>query len=91
MIVFMIVSSYGFAGTFSSPRVVFDPSRVAARVVSGIGFLGAGAIPARGEVAHNLTTAASIWTVAAVGFAVGVGLTSPQSPRRPSLLPSWRV
>jgi len=54
--------------------VVLDPSRIAAQVVSGIGFLGAGAILARGEIVKGLTTAASIWTVAAVGLAVGGGL-----------------
>ena len=48
--------------------------RVAAQVVSGIGFLGAGAILARGEIIRGLTTAASIWTVAAIGLAVGGGL-----------------
>jgi putative Mg2+ transporter-C (MgtC) family protein len=53
---------------------VLDPSRVAAQVVSGIGFLGAGAILARGEIVRGLTTAASIWTVAAIGLAVGGGL-----------------
>ena len=55
-------------------NVVLDPSRIAAQVVSGIGFLGAGAILARGEIVKGLTTAASIWTVAAVGLAVGGGL-----------------
>jgi putative Mg2+ transporter-C (MgtC) family protein len=70
---FMIVSAYGFA-TVLGPNVVLDPSRVAAQVVSGIGFLGAGAILARGEIVKGLTTAASIWTVAAIGLAVGGGL-----------------
>lgn len=70
---FMIVSAYGFA-TVLGPNVVLDPSRVAAQVVSGIGFLGAGAILARGEIVRGLTTAASIWTVAAIGLAVGGGL-----------------
>jgi putative Mg2+ transporter-C (MgtC) family protein len=55
-------------------NVVLDPSRIAAQVVSGIGFLGAGAILARGEIVKGLTTAASIWTVVAVGLAVGGGL-----------------
>jgi putative Mg2+ transporter-C (MgtC) family protein len=70
---FMIVSAYGF-GSVLGPNVVLDPSRVAAQVVSGIGFLGAGAILARGEIVKGLTTAASIWTVAAIGLAVGGGL-----------------
>lgn len=71
---FMIVSAYGFADSLASQHVVLDPSRVAAQVVSGIGFLGAGAILARGEIVKGLTTAASIWTVAAIGLAVGGGL-----------------
>jgi putative Mg2+ transporter-C (MgtC) family protein len=66
----MIVSQYGFAHVLTQQNVVLDPSRVAAQVVSGIGFLGAGAILARGEIVKGLTTAASIWTVAAVGLAV---------------------
>jgi len=69
----MIVSAYGFAGVLSE-HVTLDPSRMAAQVVSGIGFLGAGAILARGEVIRGLTTAASVWSVAAIGLAVGGGL-----------------
>ncbi|HVG51291.1 MAG TPA: MgtC/SapB family protein [Xanthobacteraceae bacterium] len=71
---FMMVSAYGFSDSLSAQHVVLDPSRVAAQVVSGIGFLGAGAILARGEVVKGLTTAASIWTVAAIGLATGGGL-----------------
>ncbi len=71
---FMIVSAFGFADSLTGQHVVLDPSRVAAQVVSGIGFLGAGAILARGEIVRGLTTAASIWTVAAIGLAVGGGL-----------------
>jgi putative Mg2+ transporter-C (MgtC) family protein len=70
----MIVSQYGFANILTYEHVVLDPSRIAAQVVSGIGFLGAGAILARGEIVKGLTTAASIWTVAAIGLAVGGGL-----------------
>lgn len=70
----MIVSAFGFSDALSGKNVVLDPSRVAAQVVSGIGFLGAGAILARGEIIRGLTTAASIWTVAAIGLAVGGGL-----------------
>src|SRR5580658_5827057 len=70
----MIVSQYGFANILTEKNVVLDPSRIAAQVVSGIGFLAAGAILARGEIVKGLTTAASIWTVAAVGLAVGGGL-----------------
>ncbi len=70
----MIVSAFGFADVLSKEHVVLDPSRVAAQVVSGIGFLGAGSILARGEIVKGLTTAASIWAVAAIGLAVGGGL-----------------
>lgn len=70
----MIVSAYGFAGALDRPDVTLDPSRVAAQVVSGIGFLGAGTILLRQEIVRGLTTAASLWAVAAVGLAVGGGL-----------------
>ena len=69
----VIVSAYGFAEALG-PNVVLDPSRIAAQVVSGIGFLGAGTILLRGEVVKGLTTAASLWAVAAIGLAVGAGL-----------------
>jgi len=71
---FMIVSAFGFADVVSSYHVILDPSRVAAQVVSGIGFLGAGSILLRGDVVKGLTTAASLWSVAAIGLAVGGGL-----------------
>ena len=65
---FTIVSAYGFAGT------QVDPTRIAAQVVTGIGFIGAGTIlQHRGQV-RGLTTAASLWAVAAIGMAVGAGL-----------------
>jgi putative Mg2+ transporter-C (MgtC) family protein len=70
----MLVSQYGFSNILAQDHVVLDPSRIAAQVVSGIGFLGAGSILARGEIVKGLTTAASIWTVAAIGLAVGGGL-----------------
>ncbi|MBN9425592.1 MAG: MgtC/SapB family protein [Burkholderiales bacterium] len=73
----MIVSTYGFTDMLAQEHVALDPSRVAAQVVSGIGFLGAGAIIARGEVVRGLTTAASVWSVAAIGLAVGGGLYTP--------------
>ena len=69
----MIVSAYGFNAVLG-PHVILDPSRVAAQVVSGIGFLGAGSIILRNEAIKGLTTAASLWAVAAVGLAVGGGL-----------------
>jgi putative Mg2+ transporter-C (MgtC) family protein len=70
----MIVSAYAFSDVLGEQHVVLDPSRIAAQVVSGIGFLGAGAILLRGEVIRGLTTAASVWAVAAIGLAVGGGL-----------------
>ncbi|HKS69154.1 MAG TPA: MgtC/SapB family protein [Ktedonobacterales bacterium] len=72
----ILVSSYGFQDVIEPGRVVLDPSRVAAQVVSGIGFLGAGTIILRKNVVRGLTTAASIWAVAAIGLASGAGLYS---------------
>jgi putative Mg2+ transporter-C (MgtC) family protein len=69
----MIVSAYGFA-TVLGPHVILDPARVAAQVVSGIGFLGAGSILLRNDAIKGLTTAASLWAVAGVGLAAGAGL-----------------
>jgi putative Mg2+ transporter-C (MgtC) family protein len=71
---FMIVSVFGLADILSHEHVTLDPSRVTAQVVGGIGFLGAGAIIWRREVVRGLTTAASLWSFAAVGLAVGGGL-----------------
>ncbi|MFL1873741.1 MgtC/SapB family protein [Hansschlegelia beijingensis] len=70
----MIVSAHGFGDVLGQSHVAFDPSRVAAQVISGVSFLGAGTILLRGEMVHGLTTAASIWSVAAVGLAIGGGL-----------------
>jgi len=71
--VFTLVSAYGFAGVIGAD-VVLDPSRIAAQIVSGIGFLGAGVIFVRQNVVTGLTTAASIWVTAAVGMACGAGM-----------------
>lgn len=71
----MIVSAFGFQDVAHVPDVDLDPSRVAAQVVSGIGFLGAGTILfLKNEVIKGLTTAAGLWTVAGIGLAVGGGL-----------------
>ncbi|ABN95434.1 putative magnesium transporter [Burkholderia pseudomallei 406e] len=70
----MLVSAFGFADVQGRAGVVLDPSRVAAQVVSGIGFLGAGSILLRGEVIRGLTTAASLWAVAGIGLATGGGM-----------------
>jgi putative Mg2+ transporter-C (MgtC) family protein len=69
----IVVSAYGFSQVLGA-HVILDPSRVAAQVVSGIGFLGAGSIILRGEAIKGLTTAASVWAVAGVGLASGAGL-----------------
>ena len=65
---FTLLSLYGFSG-----EVVVDPSRIAAQIVTGTGFLGAGVIIFKHDKVHNLTTAATIWVVAAIGMSVGVG------------------
>lgn len=71
----MIISAFGFFDVLdASKNIALDPSRIAAQVVSGIGFLGAGSILLRNNIVHGLTTAASIWTVAGIGLAVGGGL-----------------
>ncbi len=70
----MLVSKYGFMDVLANGRVVLDPSRVAAQVVSGIGFIGGGVIFMRRDVVRGLTTAASIWFTAALGMACGAGL-----------------
>jgi putative Mg2+ transporter-C (MgtC) family protein len=71
---FMVVSIFGFSDMLDERHVILDPSRVAAQVASGIGFIGAGTIIFRREIVKGLTTAASIWAVAAVGLAVGGGM-----------------
>jgi putative Mg2+ transporter-C (MgtC) family protein len=71
---FMVVSIFGFSDVLNEQHVILDPSRVAAQVASGIGFIGAGTIIFRREIVKGLTTAASIWAVAAVGLAVGGGM-----------------
>ncbi|HEU0164996.1 MAG TPA: MgtC/SapB family protein, partial [Thermomicrobiales bacterium] len=71
----MIVSAYGFADVLvAGESTVLDPSRIAAQVVSGVGFLGAGVIILRKNTVRGLTTAASVWTVAGIGLACGGGL-----------------
>lgn len=72
---FTLVSAYAWADwSFSTERgIVFDPTRIAAQIVSGIGFLGAGAIIRQGLSIRGLTTAATLWLVAAIGMASGAG------------------
>lgn len=70
----MMVSMYAFSETLAGS---YDPGRIAAQVVSGIGFLGAGTIMREGVNVQGLTTAASLWTVAGIGLAVGAGFYFP--------------
>jgi putative Mg2+ transporter-C (MgtC) family protein len=70
---FVIVSKYGFTDVLGT-HVILDPSRVAAQVVSGIGFIGGGLIFVRGDAVRGLTTAAIVWMTAAIGMACGAGL-----------------
>jgi putative Mg2+ transporter-C (MgtC) family protein len=70
---FLIISKYGFSDVLG-PRVVLDPSRVAAQIVTGIGFIGGGLIFVRGDAVRGLTTAAIVWITAAIGMACGAGL-----------------
>ncbi|CFQ27774.1 putative Mg(2+) transport ATPase [Yersinia bercovieri] len=71
---FMIVSKYGFEDLLTLEHVSFDPSRVAAQVVSGMGFLGAGTIMIQKQMVKGLTTAAGMWVTAAIGLVIGSGL-----------------
>jgi putative Mg2+ transporter-C (MgtC) family protein len=71
---FMLISKYGFTDVLEPRLVVLDPSRVAAQIVTGVGFLGAGLIFVRRDAVRGLTTAASIWVTAAIGSASGAGL-----------------
>lgn len=70
----MIVSQYGFADVLGKPGVGLDPSRVAAQVVSGIGFIGAGTILIQKQFVRGLTTAAGLWATSGIGLAVGAGM-----------------
>ncbi|MGP0222317.1 MgtC/SapB family protein [Paenarthrobacter sp. NCHU4564] len=74
---FMVVSKYGFSDVLMMDLVRLDPSRLAAQVVSGIGFIGAGLVFVKRNQVRGLTTAASIWVTAAVGTAAGAGLVLP--------------
>jgi putative Mg2+ transporter-C (MgtC) family protein len=75
---FTIVSAYGFHDFLASGQSVVraDPTRIAAQIVTGIGFLGAGAIIRQGLSVRGLTTAATLWVVAAIGLAAGAGYYS---------------
>jgi putative Mg2+ transporter-C (MgtC) family protein len=73
---FTLVSAYGFEDFFTATGTRIDPTRIAAQVVSGIGFLGAGAIIRQGLSVRGLTTAATLWLVAAIGMSAGAGYYS---------------
>lgn len=72
----MIVSQYGFNEMLKTPGVSLDPSRIAAQVVTGIGFIGAGTIILHKQIVRGLTTAAGIWTTSGIGLAIGAGMYS---------------
>ena len=76
--VFTLVSAYGFSDFRYGARfgITLDPTRIAAQIVTGIGFLGAGAIIRQGLSVRGLTTAATLWVVAAIGMASGAGYYS---------------
>jgi putative Mg2+ transporter-C (MgtC) family protein len=71
---FMLISKYGFTDVVHPGTVIVDPSRVAAGIVSGIGFIGAGLIFVRRDSVRGLTTAAGVWLTAAIGAACGASL-----------------
>jgi putative Mg2+ transporter-C (MgtC) family protein len=71
---FLLISKYGFTDVLAKDLVVLDPSRVAAQIVTGIGFIGGGLIVVRGDRVNGLTTAATVWLVTGVGMACGAGL-----------------
>ena len=70
----MIVSQYGFMDVLKTDLIRVDPSRIAAQVVSGIGFIGAGTIRLQKQIVRGLTTAAGIWATSGIGLAVGAGM-----------------
>src|SRR5271166_1696861 len=70
----ILISKYGFTNILADGRVVLDPSRMAAQIVSGIGFIGGGVIFVRKDLVRGLTTATTIWVTSAVGMACGAGL-----------------
>lgn len=71
----MIVSQYGFSDILTHDGVSLDPSRIAAQVVSGIGFIGAGTIIFNHQIVRGLTTAASLWATAGIGLTAGAGMS----------------
>ncbi|KAF0223639.1 MAG: putative Mg2+ transporter-C (MgtC) family [Erysipelotrichaceae bacterium] len=70
----MVVSKYGFMDIYDSFGTLNDPSRIAAQIVTGVGFLGAGMILIKKQTVSGLTTAAIIWTTSGIGMTIGSGL-----------------
>lgn len=70
----MVISKYGFSDLQGKPYIALDPSRIAAQVVSGVGFLGAGMIFMQRQTVKGLTTAAGIWATAGIGMAIAANL-----------------
>ncbi|GAW63709.1 Mg2+ transporter [Ligilactobacillus acidipiscis DSM 15836] len=70
----MLVSKYGFYDILATTNIDLDPSRIAAQIVSGISFIGAGTILVRRSQISGLTTAAGVWATAAIGMSVGAGM-----------------
>lgn len=71
---FMVLSLYGFEDFIGIQGIQRDPSRIAAQVVSGIGFIGAGCIIFQKNAVKGLTTAAGLWVTSAIGMAAGAGM-----------------
>lgn len=73
---FMVISMHGFDGFIGQPGVIIqrDPARMAAQVVSGMGFIGAGTIIFQKNAVRGLTTAAGLWVTSAIGMTAGVGM-----------------
>ena len=71
----IIVSQWGFSEIWRHDGVSLDPSRIAAQVVSGIGFIGAGTIIFNHQIVRGLTTAASLWATAGIGLTAGAGMS----------------
>ena len=69
-----LVSKYGFFDVLENDAIKLDPSRIAAGLVTAIGFLGAGTIFARGRSVSGLTTAAGLWATVGIGMAIGAGM-----------------
>ena len=73
--VFTLISLYGFQTTVSTPGVITqnDPARIAAQIITGIGFIGAGTVMRHGSSVSGITTAATLWVCAAIGMCCGCG------------------